>query len=245
TASVALARELGNAPVPERYRAALEAQLQALVSEPPHELARTCVIAALMSAWLAGGKTTDARLLPVQTLRHGQTRHWLAVAAAAYAGDFPGVLARTEPEALADTSTSPPRAVLEMLLLRACALSRTYRPHEAADAFHAAVSLAQTHSLIRPLVLLPRGDLSTIAAMTPHLQEFLEELPPPAGGVGLFGSVNTIKTQLRNIYRKLGVHNRDDALRRTRELGLLGDTVEEAGPPGARDSRPERREPLL
>src|SRR5699024_12865270 len=74
-----------------------------------------------------------------------------------------------------------------MLLLRACALSRTYRPHEAADAFHAAVSLAQTHSLIRPLVLLPRGDLSTIAAMTPHLQEFLEELPPPAGGVGVFG----------------------------------------------------------
>src|SRR5699024_2680307 len=203
----------------------------------------------------------------------------LTVRAGFYAGDFTGVLARTDPDVLADTSTSPPRVILEMLLLRACALSRMYRAHEAADAFHAAVSLAQTHGLVRPLVLLPRSELRTIAAMTPHLQEFLEELPPPARGVGQFGlpaakeslsdselrvlramvdgapvslvaqrlfvSVNTIKTQLRNIYRKLGVHNRDDALRRTRELGLLGDTVEEAGPPGARDSRPERREPLL
>src|SRR5699024_3826001 len=43
TASVALARELGSSPVSVRYRAALEAQLQALGPEPAHELARTCV----------------------------------------------------------------------------------------------------------------------------------------------------------------------------------------------------------
>ncbi|MCJ0904580.1 LuxR C-terminal-related transcriptional regulator [Rhodococcus sp. ARC_M6] len=37
----------------------------------------------------------------------------------------------------------------------------------------------------------------------------------------LFVSVNTIKTQLRTMYRKLGAHNRNEALTRARELRLL------------------------
>ncbi|WP_165962962.1 LuxR C-terminal-related transcriptional regulator [Occultella glacieicola] len=37
----------------------------------------------------------------------------------------------------------------------------------------------------------------------------------------LYVSENTIKTQMRNIYRKLGVHTREDAIDRARELGLL------------------------
>lgn len=37
----------------------------------------------------------------------------------------------------------------------------------------------------------------------------------------LFVSVNTIKTQLRTMYRKLGAHNRKEALTRARELRLL------------------------
>jgi LuxR family transcriptional regulator, maltose regulon positive regulatory protein len=37
----------------------------------------------------------------------------------------------------------------------------------------------------------------------------------------LFVSLNTIRTHLRNVYAKLGVHNRADAVRRARELGLL------------------------
>ncbi|MBK5247898.1 MAG: hypothetical protein JJE50_00485 [Actinomycetales bacterium] len=37
----------------------------------------------------------------------------------------------------------------------------------------------------------------------------------------LYVSENTIKTQMRNIYRKLGVHTREDAVERARELGLL------------------------
>ena len=40
----------------------------------------------------------------------------------------------------------------------------------------------------------------------------------------LFVSSNTVKTHMRNIYSKLGVHNRNEAVRRTRELGLLSRT---------------------
>ena len=34
-------------------------------------------------------------------------------------------------------------------------------------------------------------------------------------------SLNTIRTHLRNVYAKLGVHGRADAVTRARELGLL------------------------
>ncbi len=37
----------------------------------------------------------------------------------------------------------------------------------------------------------------------------------------LFVSHNTIKTQLRSIYRKLGVHTRVEAIGRARDLRLL------------------------
>lgn len=37
----------------------------------------------------------------------------------------------------------------------------------------------------------------------------------------LFVSPNTVKTQLRSIYRKLGVHTRVEAITRARELRLL------------------------
>ena len=34
-------------------------------------------------------------------------------------------------------------------------------------------------------------------------------------------SINTVKTQVKSIYGKLGAHNRDDAILAARELGLL------------------------
>ena len=37
----------------------------------------------------------------------------------------------------------------------------------------------------------------------------------------LFVSVNTIRTHMRHLYAKLGVHRRTEAVERARELGLL------------------------
>ena len=38
----------------------------------------------------------------------------------------------------------------------------------------------------------------------------------------LFISVHTVKTEIKAIYRKLGVSSRDDAVQQATEIGLLG-----------------------
>jgi LuxR family transcriptional regulator, maltose regulon positive regulatory protein len=46
-------------------------------------------------------------------------------------------------------------------------------------------------------------------------------LPAPEIAADLFVSLNTIRTHMRHLYAKLGVHSRADAVKRARELGLL------------------------
>ena len=46
-------------------------------------------------------------------------------------------------------------------------------------------------------------------------------LRAPEIAAELFVSLNTIRTHMRNLYAKLGVHSRADAVKRARELGLL------------------------
>ena len=49
-------------------------------------------------------------------------------------------------------------------------------------------------------------------------------LPVPEIASELFVSVNTIRTQTRHMYNKLGVHTRAQAVDRARQLGLLAPT---------------------
>jgi LuxR family maltose regulon positive regulatory protein len=61
--------------------------------------------------------------------------------------------------------------------------------------------------------------------LTPAERRILELLPTHMSetqiGEQLFVSVNTVKTHLRGVYRKLGVASRAEAVARARELGLL------------------------
>jgi ATP/maltotriose-dependent transcriptional regulator MalT len=50
-------------------------------------------------------------------------------------------------------------------------------------------------------------------------------------GAELFVSPNTVRTHMRHIYDKLGVHRRSDAVRRARQLGLLAYTAGRAESP--------------
>jgi LuxR family maltose regulon positive regulatory protein len=62
-------------------------------------------------------------------------------------------------------------------------------------------------------------------AITPAEQRVLDRLPTQlsAGDIGarLFISRNTMRSHMRSLYAKLGVHSRTEAVERARELGLL------------------------
>lgn len=71
-----------------------------------------------------------------------------------------------------------------------------------------------------PVVELSRGELRVLEAIA-------EGQPVVAVASRLFVSANTVKSQLRAIYRKLGVHDRGRAVERARELRLLPDTPDQ------------------
>jgi len=107
---------------------------------------------------------------------------------------------------------------------------------------HPAPELLQRHSRLRTTHASLISDiLNLLAGQTPTarpsevtpLQEPLSEselrvlrylptnLRGPEIAAELFVSPNTIRSHLRNVYAKLGVHSRADAVNRARELGLL------------------------
>ena len=71
----------------------------------------------------------------------------------------------------------------------------------------------------------PEGAAPLAEALSESELRVLRYLPTnltaPEIAAELFVSLNTIRTHLRNVYAKLGVHSRADAVKRGRELGLL------------------------
>lgn len=142
-----------------------------------------------------------------------------------------------------------PRARAEMLLVQACAAKRLGMRRAAETAFLRAVKLASTHKLHVPFTLTIAEDLfemagellpentgllsgtpmfsdTTMAAkLTQRERVVLEHLDSKLSldeiAKALVVSVNTVKTQTRSIYRKLGVASRKEAVRAAHDLGLL------------------------
>jgi ATP/maltotriose-dependent transcriptional regulator MalT len=75
----------------------------------------------------------------------------------------------------------------------------------------AATPVAPADAIVQPLTEREREVLAYLAALLPT-----EEI-----AAAMFVSVNTVKTHVRAILRKLSVQRRNDAVRRARELGLV------------------------
>ena len=82
---------------------------------------------------------------------------------------------------------------------------------------------------------LTEVDGALIESLTERERELLGYLPTGLSrteiAASLYVSVNTAKTHLKTIYRKLGVQSRHEAITRGMAAGLLGDTSPEARNP--------------
>src|SRR3954464_13757988 len=85
------------------------------------------------------------------------------------------------------------------------------------------------------------SEVAGAATLTPAEVRILELLPTHLTlaqiGADLFVSRNTAKSQVAAIYRKLLVENRDEAVHRARELGLLPSQPEGHAPPARADEQ--------
>jgi LuxR family maltose regulon positive regulatory protein len=141
----------------------------------------------------AGGDTTRALVALERALTLAEPEGFVRI----FADEGP-VMARLLYEALA-RGIAPEYA---RRLLAACPMT---------EAEQAGPPDAPESDLIEPLSEREREVLHLIA----------EGLTNPEIGSRLFLSVHTVKTHARNIYGKLGVHNRTEAVTRARALGIL------------------------
>ncbi|MFT4260788.1 LuxR C-terminal-related transcriptional regulator [Microbacterium sp.] len=143
---------------------------------------------------------------------------------------------------------SPRQRLALSAIAAACALRRGDR-EAAGELWRVSTEIAREHGLLTGLAGIPHRDLSELLAGDPELLRLLEglELFPldSAHGIlltnrerrvlaelahgrssadaakALSVSENTVKTQIRSIYRKLGVRSRREAIEAARHLRLL------------------------
>jgi LuxR family maltose regulon positive regulatory protein len=117
----------------------------------------------------------------------------------------------------------PDGVLLPFLLVRAPALlerhSRLRSTH--ASLISDILSLLAGHTpALRPSDTEPLREALSASELR-VLRYLPTNLPAPEIASELYVSLNTIRTHMRNLYAKLGVHSRADAVKRARELGLL------------------------
>jgi LuxR family maltose regulon positive regulatory protein len=118
----------------------------------------------------------------------------------------------------------PDALVLPFLLTPANALLEGHPRHRTA---HAAL-LSSILDVLggSPVRARPGGPVELVEALTESEIRVLRYLPSnlsaPEIAAELVLSTSTVKTHMRHVYEKLGVHRRTEAVERARELGLLG-----------------------
>ncbi|MFT4189480.1 MAG: AAA family ATPase [Aeromicrobium sp.] len=142
-----------------------------------------------------------------------------------------------------------PRDRAELLLLKAEAALQGDDEQTAAAAARQAAEVLDAHQLGLPLRALPRASLEQLRKFAPSLRAELGATrvgvtfsPLSLGeqrtitAIALYGNVadaakalfrspNTVKTQLRAAYRKLGTNQREEALRIAGDAGLIDETL--------------------
>ncbi len=158
--------------------------------------------------------------------------------------------ARAEMSALLAGDVETSRHLADALLVIAVAEHQLGLTDSAAVSLRRAFAILDRTGMRIPLSLLPRADLQTLVASgLPERAADLAGLPDPfhrvaytqqlttreravlelaAGGPtveaiasALYVSPNTVKTQLRNVYRKLGASSRSEAILKARQRGII------------------------
>ncbi|MGP6175997.1 LuxR C-terminal-related transcriptional regulator [Microbacterium sp. A196] len=147
-----------------------------------------------------------------------------------------------------NADAAPPRELAERLLVSAVAHKRLGNAGGARELAYRAIHVLQRYRLVSPLAFIPRFELGELlsdanrdvldaalgdpfAALATHdpltprerivLTELLTTESIPQIAARLHVSPNTIKSQLRTLYRRLGASDRSDAVRLALERGLI------------------------
>jgi LuxR family maltose regulon positive regulatory protein len=145
------------------------------------------------------------------------------------------LLEATARDALRDSGAAARALERALELAEPDGLLAPFLLHPAPDLLERHSRLRTTHaSLISEILNLLAGHIPAARASDAEpLQEPLSEselrvlrylptnLRASEIAAELFVSLNTIRTHMRHVYAKLGVHSRTDAVTRARELGLL------------------------
>ena len=87
-------------------------------------------------------------------------------------------------------------------------------------------SLACSAALRRRRGVSPRRSTEELSEAELRVVRYLpSNLKAPEIAAELFVSTNTVRTHIRHIYAKLGAHDRDAAVARARELGLIAPSL--------------------